>query len=339
MKQKIAVVGAGAIGSLVGGLLAHAGEDVTLIARKPHVEAVSRDGLFINGVLGEFTVKVEAAEQLDFRSDIVLLTAKAQDVEAVCKKIKPYAQGIPIVALQNGVRSDEMAASVFGKENIIGCVVYFSAAFLQPGAVTYGLEGSLLIGNAFGPSGERVREIAAILSEAIRTDISDYTLGAKWTKLIMNAAGNSLSAVTGLDAKMLAEQSELSRIAVHMMKEALEVAEKAEIKLGEWPGFSLSAFKRLVKGPLAEAATQFASVYGNYGALLSSTLQSILRGKPTEIDYINGEIVTLGEEIGVPTPWNSKVVELVHAVQETREFLSPEDAVRAFSSCRSGGAL
>ena len=329
-------MGAGAIGSVVGGLLARVGEDVTLIARKPHVEAINRDGLFMDGVRGEFTVDVKAAEGLDFRPDIVLLTAKTHDVPTACTEIKPHAQGVPIVAMQNGLQSDEMAALAFGKENTISCVLALYAKYLEPGSVTFGSEGTLVIGNQFGANGEREQEIAGLLSKAMKTEISADIVGAKWTKLLLNIAGNSLTAITGLNAGEFADQFDLCRIAIHIIREALDVVEQGEIELVGWTGFSVADFTSMVKSPLDEAAGHLGPAYGRNPTLLTSTLQSMLRGKPPEIDYLNGEIVRQGQALGVPTPCNAKAVELVHAVAKTRQFLSPEDALREFSSCASG---
>ena len=335
-RSRIAVVGAGAIGSVVGGLLAHAGEDVTLIARMPHVEAINRDGLFMDGVRGEFTVDVKAAEQLDFRPDIVLLTAKTHDVPAACTEIKAHAQGVPIVTMQNGLQSDEMAALAFGKENTISCVLALYAKYLEPGRATFGSDGTLVIGNQFGANGEREQEIVGLLSKAMKCEISADIVGVKWTKLLLNIGGNSLTAITGLNAGEFADQSGLCRIAIHIFREALDIVDKGEIELAGWTGFTASDFTSLIKSPLDEAAEQFGAGYRRNPTLITSTLQSMLRGKPPEIDYLNGEIVRQGQALGVPTPCNAKAVELVHAVAKTRRFLSPEDAVREISLCASG---
>lgn len=334
-EPKIAVVGAGAIGSVLGGLLARAGEDVTLIARQAHVEAIKRNGLLIDGVLGEFTVNVDAAEKLDFRPDIVLLTVKTQDVEAACSEIKPHVKDVSIVTLQNGVRSNEIAASILGKENIISCVVSFNARFLRPGNVTYGYEGSLLVGEAFGENGERVEEIGAILNRAIKTESCDNIRGAHWTKLLINVMGNSLNAMIGLSLGECMKHSALRRIGVLILKEALCVVEKAGIQLESLPESPVFAFKALIKSPLPVASATFRLMMSSrrHADTITSTLQSIRRGKPTEIDYLNGEIVKLGKKTGVSTPYNSKVVQLVREVEKTHKFYSPGDLECHFSSC------
>ena len=128
----IAVVGAGAIGSVLIGMLARAGEDVTLVGRPPHVDAVNRNGLLIDGVLGTITVRIKAHERLDFKPDLALLTAKTQDVEAAARDIKASVPGVPVVPLQNGVRRGDLLAGVLGKEMVLSRVVLFGATFLEP---------------------------------------------------------------------------------------------------------------------------------------------------------------------------------------------------------------
>ncbi len=110
--MRIAIIGAGAIGSALGALLARSGQDVTLIGRPAHVAAIHRDGLQVDGYLGEFMVQVQAAECLDFRPDLTLLTVKTQDVIAAVQDNLPYLTDGPLVTLQNGVRSDELVASL-----------------------------------------------------------------------------------------------------------------------------------------------------------------------------------------------------------------------------------
>jgi 2-dehydropantoate 2-reductase len=114
--MKIAVVGAGAIGSVVGGLLSKAGEDVTLIARKLHVYAIRHEGLMLDGPFGRKIIEVKAAENLDFKPDLVLFTVKTQDVESSIKEIKPFISGVPLVTMQNGVQSDDIVARILGEE-------------------------------------------------------------------------------------------------------------------------------------------------------------------------------------------------------------------------------
>jgi 2-dehydropantoate 2-reductase len=330
-EPKIAIVGAGAVGSVIGALLARAGKDVTLIARPEHVRAIENQGLWVDGALGEFTVNLKAATELSFRPDLALLTVKTQDLQATCQAIRPYVQGVPVVTLQNGVRSDDIAASCLGQENIVGGVVVFNSRYLQAGRVTYSVPGSLLLGEAFAENGQRVQEIQAVLNQAIETKLCPNIHGAHWTKLLINSLGNSLEAMTGLRFRECLQHRALSKIGVCVVREGLDVVKKANIQLASLPGLPLFVFKATFKSPLPLASMLLNRTTGSLDDTLTSTLQSIRRGRLTEIDFLNGEIVALGQQVSVATPYNSRVVELVHQVESSQQFYSPASLERHFS--------
>lgn len=330
-KPKIAVVGAGAVGSVVGGLLARQGEDITLIARRAHAEAINTDGLFIDGAAGTFTISVPAKEALDFRPDVALLAIKSQDVETVCRQIAPYVTGVPVVMLQNGVRSDQIAASVLGREQIIGGVVMFNARYLNPGHVTYAVEGTILIGESFQENGNRIEQIAAILNRAIKTEVSNNISGIRWAKLLVNIIGNSLEAMTGMSFGDCMQNPDMRRIGILITREAFEVVEQSGVSLESLPDLPVSAFRLTIQSPMAIASLILRLTMSSTDTV-TSTLQSIRRGKPTEIDYLNGEIMAQGKKLGIPTPHNAQVVALVHEIEQTGQFYSPTDLIHRFSS-------
>jgi 2-dehydropantoate 2-reductase len=195
--QRIVIIGAGAIGSALGGLLRRAGHDVLLVGRDAHVQAIQAAGLHVDGVLGSFDVKIDAAVAPDSRPDLAFLTVKSQDVMTTLQAHRHRLQGVPIVTFQNGVRSDDIAASVLPREQIISAVVNFHASFLQPGAVTINYAGPLVIGRPFGAHDALVDEIARILRSAFPTEVSGNIRGVHWLKLIVNL-NNALPALTNL---------------------------------------------------------------------------------------------------------------------------------------------
>jgi 2-dehydropantoate 2-reductase len=328
--MRIAVIGAGAIGSVVGGLLARAGEDVTVIGRRPHVDAVNRNGLRIDGVVGTMQVRVRAVERLDFVPDLALLTMKTQSVAAAAREIRPFVAGVPVVTMQNGVRSDELVADVLGKEDVLSCVVVLGATFLEPGSVTYTTQGVLVLGAPFGSIDERTRSVAATLNKAIPTHLSANIAGAHWTKLIVNE-NNALPAVTGLSIQEVNQRPALRELSVLLMKEAAATIAAAGIKLASLPGLPKTALRTMLSLPTPVASRLLKLLSRSLGKApaLGSTLQSVRRGETTEIDYLNGEIVVLGKRIGRPTPYNAAVVKLVHQVEATGSFLTTEEVTAA----------
>ncbi len=323
--MKIAVIGSGAIGSTLGALLARSGEGVSLIGRPAHVAAIRHDGLHVDGCLGEFTIQVEAAETLDFRPDLVLLTVKTQDVIAAVQDNLPYLTDVPLVTLQNGVRSDELVASLLPRDQLLSAVVRVTATYLTPGTVTILEQGMLVVGRPVGPRDTRVNEVGRALNRAIPTHVSDNIQGAHWLKLMVNL-NNALPALTNRSVRQVSADPYLSRLGVGLIREGLRVTDRAGIRLESLPQMPVGLIRLVGRLPIGLAAGMFAAMARRAeanGPLLGSTLQSIRRGRPTEIDYLNGEVVQLGKQVGVPTPLNAKIVGLVHHVEETGQFLAP----------------
>jgi 2-dehydropantoate 2-reductase len=327
--MRIAIIGAGAIGSVIGGLLSKAGEDITLIGRKSHVDTVKRNGLVLEGESGRSVIKIKAAEHLGFKPDLALLTVKAQDVESSVRKVQPFLTGTLVVTMQNGIRSDDQAAGLLGKENIISGVVTFNSQFLEPGKASYSIPFSktaLLIGEPFGNKVNRLQTLSELLSKAVGTDISEDIRAAHWTKLIWNLQ-TAVPAVTGLSYQDSYQYPEVRELTISLLKEGLKVIKAAGIKTGDVPGFPMEPIVTMARESLPIASSLLKKIAESLGKVpvLGSTLQSIKRGTSTEVDYLNGEIVNLGKKISIPTPVNSLIVGLVHQVETTGKFLTVDE--------------
>ena len=260
--MKIAVIGAGAIGSVIGGLLSKAGEDVTLIGRKLHVDAINQNGLILDGESGRIVIQVKAAENLDFKPDLALLTVKTQDVESSVRKAQPFLSGALVVTMQNGVQSDDIVAGVLGKENIISSVVTFNGEFLEPGKALYSSLLSktvLLIGEPFGAKGNRLQGLSALFNKALPTDISEDIRGAHWTKLLWNLI-TAVPAVTGLSYQEGNHYPQIRELNINLMKEGLAVIKLARIKTAPVPGFPLSLVETMAKMPLPESSSMMKNI-------------------------------------------------------------------------------
>lgn len=323
--MKIAVIGAGAVGSLVGGLLSAAGEEVTLVGRGEHVRRINESGLRLSGVGKERILHPKAATFLEERPDLLLMATKTQDLAEACREVAPLvSEETPVITMQNGVRCDEIAREFFRPQQIIGCVVFFSASYLEPGEVRWQVRGHLIIGDPFVPDPERLRRVREVLKKALPVRISRDIRASRWTKLIFNL-NNALPAITGLPMQRIYFSPDTAAIPLRMMREGMEVAHRAGFGLD----FSLPALAMRTMVRLPEAVPR--RILGVLGRtpvgrepIFGSTWQSIRRGARTEVDYLNGEVVRLGRKMGLDTPYNERVVELVHEVERKGEFLSPE---------------
>lgn len=325
--MRIAMIGAGAVGSVLGALLSRAGHDVTLVGRAPHVTAIRSQGLQVDGCMGDFVASVNAVETLSSHPDLAFLTTKTQDVVAAVQSQRDFLSDVPLVTMQNGIRSDELVATLLPREHILSGVVQLHATYLTPGHVTLLYQGGLVLGRAFGPRDAEVEEITQLLNQVIPTRATDNILGAHWLKLLINL-NNVLPALTNLDMHKVYADPYLLRLAVLLMREGLQVADGAKVRLESLFDISVGLFRLMSWLPMNLATRLTAAKLRQMQTpwpLLGSTLQSLRRGKQTEIDYLNGEIVRTGAEFGVPTPFNAKMLSLTHSVEETGRFYSPDD--------------
>lgn len=322
--QRIAIIGAGAVGSALGALLRRAGHDVVLVGRQAHVGAIRAGGLQVDGVLGAFGVKIDAAVALDERPDLAFLTVKTQDVTAALQACGQRLQGVPVVTFQNGVRSDDLVASVLPAAQIISAVVNFHASFLQPGAVTISYAGPLVIGRPHAANDARVEQTASLLRAAFPTEVSANIRGVHWLKLIVNL-NNALPALTNLPMADVYQDAYLRQLSVRIMREGVLAARRAGIGFASLPDVPARSARLISLLPLPLAGRFAAASHRRMASrwpLLGSTLQSLRRHRPTEIDFLNGEVVRLGRQLGLPTPINATIVDRVHEVERGGGFMA-----------------
>jgi 2-dehydropantoate 2-reductase len=330
--MRIAVIGAGAVGSALGSLLWRAGEDVVLVGRAAHVAAIRAAGLSVEGVLGGFNATPRAQERLSARPDLALLTVKTQDVVAALRENRAHLEGVPIVVLQNGLRSEELAATVVPEAQLVSGVVVLHAQFLLAGHVVLMQSEGLLVGRLNGANDEVVERVRAVLARAVPTSVTSNIRGARWTKLIVNL-NNALPALCDASFKEVYQDRFLRRLAVGLMREGIAVATRAGVRLESLPGTSVPLVRLAAYLPAALAgavAARKAAGIETHWPLKGSTWQSVAREKPTEIEYLNGEIVRLGRELQVPTPLNERVVALVRRVAAERRYLGAREIEHAF---------
>jgi 2-dehydropantoate 2-reductase len=294
---KIAVVGAGAVGGYFGGLLARAGAPVVMIGRPAFVEAVKKNGLFLDTLHFQESVRVEASAELSAArgAEVVLFCVKTTDNAATAKALAPLlAPGAIVLSFQNGVDNVEQIRAAAPIE-ALPTVVYVAAAVPEPGRVKHVGRGDLV----FGPQNEKTERIAGLFSRAnVPCRISDNIAGELWTKLIWNCALNAVSAVGHAKYGQIAASTDARKVVETLVDEVLAVARAANIHP---PG--LEDPKVAIAGAF-KIATQMAEAF-------SSTAQDMNRSKRTEIDSLNGYISRRGAELGVPTPVNHALYTLV----------------------------
>ncbi|PIQ89208.1 MAG: hypothetical protein COV72_04195 [Candidatus Omnitrophica bacterium CG11_big_fil_rev_8_21_14_0_20_42_13] len=326
--MRIAIIGAGAIGGLVAGYLKLKGGDITLIGHKESISKINSRGLDISGVRGEFNARIEAHQRLAYQPDLVILATKTQDIEKAVKDNLEFIRNSLILTTQNGAQADNIASNQLPEKNITSSIVMFGATCLEPGKVIHNFEGPWIIGKINGKNDENTPKIKDALKDAFDITITNEIRGMKYLKIFVNA-NNCIAAILGCSMQEAFGDTDISRISIEIWKEGLRVMEEAGIKLVDLPDFTVERIKRLTSMPIEQSAKVFSGIMKNLSdePLYGSIFQSIKRGKPSEIDYINGEFPKLGK-----APLNKKLTELVHQVEKTRKFLSKEELLTVVKS-------
>ena len=324
--MRIAVVGAGAIGGLVAGYLKLKGHEVQLVGRAGAVSAIKEKGLRISGVRGDFDLKLDILEKLESTPELAILAVKTQDLEAALVDNIAYLNDALVITAQNGVRADDIACRLLPKENVISSIVMFGATSLEPGEVVHNFEGNWIIGRVSGNNDNRVFSASEVLNSAFPAVVTEGIRGMKYLKVFVNA-NNCIPALLGISMQEAFSDIRISRIAVEVWREGFEVISKAGLELLSLPDFPLERLKGMVSKPAEEAAGIYTGIMLNLSKepLYGSILQSIRRGKPSEIDYINGEFVRIAGENQLQAPLNEKLVTLVHGVEKGSGFLKKEE--------------
>ena len=323
--EKLAIFGAGAIGSVLGAYLARAGRDITLIDMwGAHVDAMAQHGLTVTAPDEEFTVKVKAvhlAEVCGLREpfDAVLLAVKSYDSAWAARCIAPHlkAAGV-LVSAQNGV-NEEILAPVLGYTRIIGCVVTLGAGLYEPGHVTRtsaSTRPSLTLGEPSGLVTSRLRDLVTALAPVGPTRATANLWGERWAKLIVNSMANPIAGITGLGSAELRANPEAFPIIVRIACEALTVAEALGVQVEPVGGIPGQSYLDAGRGVgLQELRDKLIEGGRSLGAGRPSLAQDVAKGRRTEVDYLNGYVAQKGQEVGVPTPMNEAVVRIVKRVE------------------------
>lgn len=331
----IAVIGAGAIGSLVAGLLAKAGETILLVGRPDQVEAVRARGLRIKSPSGEETVRVPVLTAMDKSYDLVIFTVKTQDLEAAYQQNHAFLEDATVLTSQNGVQGDNLLRTHFEPENMYSSIVMFGATYIRPGEVTFNFPGDWILGKPYRPIDETTHAIAQVLGRAFPVVVTPQIMGMKWLKLFVNF-NNCLPALTGRSMQETFADMDLCRLSVLLLKEGVDIIRKAGIELVSLPNFPVERVLGMAAMPVEQAAGILNKTLTTLSQepLYGSILQSIMRGKTSEIDFINGEVILIARNLQISSPLNTRMVELVHQVERTGRFFSAEQIKKEFCSLK-----
>lgn len=309
--MKIAIVGPGAMGTLLtaylGRSLAKSGEEVFLVDYNPErAKKIKEDGLRLEGSGSDLKVKVNAIAEPKAAGvcDLIIICVKSYNTEEAIKAVKEcVAEHTQVLTLQNGIGNIQILNDIVGEDKVIGGVTSHGSTSLGWGHARHAGKGETIIGKSNGRVLGPVREVAAILTKAgFETKVSRDINSLIWSKLIINAGINPLTAITRLNNGRLLECDSTRDIMRAAVQEAVRVAKRKRIKL-------------VYDDPIQKVE----SVAKSTGANISSMLQDVLRKKRTEIDFINGAIIRQAKALSIPAPVNEALTNLVKTIEANYE--------------------
>ncbi|MDP2939023.1 MAG: 2-dehydropantoate 2-reductase [Candidatus Omnitrophota bacterium] len=300
--MKILIIGPGALGCLFAGFLSKTQEVIILDKNPKRAQFISEQGIRLEGISGNWQAKVSVTANPGTikEIDLVLICVKSYDTKQALNQVKSLVgENTLVLTLQNGLGNIEVIGEVVGQDKVIGAVTNQGATLLSDGYIRHAGKGETVIGRIDGKIPVQLKEIREIFNKSgLETRISRDIKGLIWSKLIINVGINALTAITRLNNGKLVEFEGTARILRDAVTEAVKIAKKKRIKL-------------IYDDPLAKVEAVCEATAIN----VSSMLQDILKKKKTEIDFINGVVVRQGQSLGIATPVNSVLVNLVKTIE------------------------
>ncbi len=327
---RVLVVGAGGLGGILSAALGDARDAlsldvVTLSSNAEIARAVEERGFQIRGEDGRRAVRGRVVTELagdEAPFDFVVLATQPPQVEDAARRVLPYVSDRgALVCLQNGL-CEGRVAQIAGARAVIGAVVAWGAAMPEPGVYDKTASGGFTLGVLPGGDASRLPELRTILETVGPVELTENLLGARWSKLAINCAISTLGTLAGTTLGAAMVQRTVRRLALEIMTEAVRVAKREGVRLEkvsgtidlEWIALTPSEERALGSPSLVAKHGLLLAVGTRYRRMRSSMLSAISRGRTPAVDYLNGEIVAAGERHGVPTPFNRRATELVHAL-------------------------
>ncbi|MCL2127461.1 MAG: 2-dehydropantoate 2-reductase [Treponema sp.] len=338
-KMDIAVYGAGSMGTVLGAFLQRAGIAADLVSHdKAHIELLRTAGAKIGGTVSFSTQPFDGnggrgrallPGEMEKKYGIIFLLTKQLDNAAAAETLKNYlSPGGIVCTMQNGIPEPALA-EILGGDRVLGCICIWGANKAAPGTADLTSKAGRMhfkLGGLPGSSHPEIGEVRNILEKIGPASVEANFTGARWSKLLINAAFSGMSAVTGFSFGDVAAGKISGGCALDLIRECIEVCRAAEIKIEPVQGIFPASFMDY-KTPLKKSLLAFVMRHAmkNYGLIKSGMLGDLNRGRPCEIDAINGVVCQTGRRHNVPTPCNDRIVSIVHSIEKGELGYGPQN--------------
>ncbi|OCB01076.1 ketopantoate reductase family protein [Clostridium beijerinckii] len=323
--MKVAILGAGSLGTIMGAVVSKNGGDCVLIdANKSHVERLNQNGATVTGYLDLKNIPVKAIlpEEMEGIYDVVIVLLKQTANKAALTNLLPFLDENSIVCtLQNGI-PEESVAEIVGKERTIGGTVGWGGGWISPGVAQLYTKPEFMrieIGSLDGKVTEQVKKVESFLKLAGDVDINTNLAGIRWSKLLMNSALSGMSAALACTFGDIIDDDKAVACAAHVANELIKVSRSKGITLETIvPGFNFYELQFEDKAGRDNAITFLRKLYDVHRPQKASMLQDMEKSIPCEIDYINGIICQNGDTFGIDTPFNDEIVQIVQEFEANK---------------------
>lgn len=329
--KRYAIYGAGSLGTVLGAFITKNGGNIELINRnKAHIDALKENGAIIRGTV-DMAVKVNAytPDQMNGRYDVILLMTKQLQNKEVVQILKNFlAEDGVIVTLQNGLPEPGIAA-IIGENRTMGCTVEWGATLTEPGICTLTSAPDSLsfhMGKMDGITDEQFAMVKELLELMCPVHVEENLLGARWSKLLINATFSGLGTVVGGTFGSISEDKIGKQVAVRCMKECIDVGHATGVKFAPVQGKNITKLF-YYKGALKRAFATFLIPIAmkKHRDIVPSMLQDLRHGKKCEIDAINGVVSEYGKKHGIATPINDRIIEIIKKCESGELEPKPEN--------------
>jgi 2-dehydropantoate 2-reductase len=319
--MKYAIYGAGSLGTVLGAYLTKNGVDIELVNRnKAHTEALKKNGATIKGTVKmNVPVKAITPDEMEGKYDVIFLLTKQLFNKDVANFLKPFlSENGVIVTLQNGIPEPGIA-DIVGNNHTMGCTVEWGATLAEPGVSILTSEPDSLsfhMGKMEGITDKQYNLVKNLLEKMCPVHTEDNLLGTRWSKLLINATFSGLGTVVGGTFGSVSEDKEVRKIAIKCMKECIDVGRASGVTFAPVQGKDITKLFYYTN-PIKKAFGLFLMPIAmkKHRLLEPSMLQDLKKGKPCEIDAINGVVCEWGKKLNIPTPVNDRIVEVVKKEQ------------------------
>lgn len=319
--MRVGVVGAGAIGGALAALLDRAGHEVSVTARGDALAAIREHGVRLTGAWGEHTARPAVFPLLPGGHDVAIVATKVADTETAIGANRAALAGAPVLVVQNGLDGVAVAERLLPGTRVLGGLALFAASLVAPGEVRVTAGNDLYV----GPAAEG-DPLVSLLGDAVPTRPVRDLRGMQWSKLVVNMV-NALPAITGLSVQETVASPLLRPVLTRSIQEAVRTGLASGVRFGSMNGLSSPVLRAAAVLPVPLAGLVPRAMARRMGSVPNpgSTLQSIRRGRPTEVDALNGAVVREAQRLGRSAPVNEALTVLVHEVEKSGRFVEPAE--------------